>query len=53
MPTNADYASVAEELDSGQFDKGLWTKLFAETDGDENRTRARYIKERVANIQRS
>lgn len=47
-PTNDDYQYAAEELDTGYIDKGLWARLFSETDGDENRTRARYIKERVA-----
>jgi hypothetical protein len=47
-PTNDDYQYAAEELDTGNIDKGLWARLFSETDGDENRTRARYIKERVA-----
>ena len=47
---NKDYEVAAEELDSGNVDKGLWSRLFSEADGDENRTRARYIKERVTTM---
>jgi len=53
LTTNDDYATAADEIDSGNVDKGLWSKLFAEADGDENRTRARYIKERVAMMRSS
>lgn len=48
--SNSDYASVANEIASGNIDQGLWTRLFVETDGDENRTRARYIKARIASL---
>ena len=51
--SNNDYAYAAEEIDSDKIDKGLWARLFSEADGDENRTRARYIKERVAMMRRS
>lgn len=44
------YALIAEELDSGEIDKGLWTRLYAETGGNENRTKARYIKQRVERL---
>ncbi len=47
-PSNSDYARIADEITSGNIDQGLWTRLFVETDGDENRTRARYIKARIA-----
>ncbi len=47
---NAIYAAIAEELKSGNTDQGLWTRLFAECDGDENRTKARYIQHRVKRI---
>ncbi len=49
-PSNSDYAYVANEITSGNIDQGLWTRLFVETDGDENRTRARYIKARIASL---
>ncbi len=48
--SNSDYARIANEITSGNIDQGLWTRLFVETDGDENRTRARYIKARIASL---
>lgn len=47
---NAIYAVIAEELKSGNTDQGLWTRLFAECDGDENKTRARYISHRARQL---
>ena len=50
---NDVYQYAAEEIESGNIDKGLWARLFSEADGDENRTRARYIKERVTMMRSS
>lgn len=47
---DAIYASIANELESGATDKGLWIRLFAECDGDENRTRVAYIKQRAEKL---
>lgn len=44
------YADIAAELESGDTDKALWTRLFAECDGDENRTRVAYIKQRASKL---
>lgn len=44
---DAIYTIVAEELDSGKTDKGLWTRLFAECGGDEKQVKALYITRRV------
>jgi len=44
---NAIYTAIANELESGQTDKGLWTRLYAENDGDEKKTRVAYIKLRA------
>jgi len=44
------YAEIAMEIDGGHADKGMWTRLFAELDGDENKVKAAYIKERAKNI---
>ena len=52
-PDDQTYARVAEEMESGQIDKGLWTRLFAENDGDEPKTRAAYIRHRVQQLSRS
>ena len=42
------YSDIAQEIDSGKYDEGLWARLYAETDGDEAKTKARYIKERYS-----
>lgn len=54
IPTNisnldedAIYTILAEELESGKTDKGLWTRLFAECGGDEKQVKALYITRRV------
>lgn len=41
------YGIVANELETGNTDKGLWTRLYAEHDGDEKKTKIAYIKRRV------
>lgn len=40
------YAKVADELENGNIDKGLWTRLFTECNGDEKQTKILYIKQR-------
>ncbi len=47
---DAIYAQVADELDSGQIDKGLWTRLYADHEGAEVKTRVAYIRERSARL---
>ena len=44
------YEQVANEIDAGQLDRALWTKSFSKSGGDEQRTKARYIKERVSRL---
>lgn len=44
---NDAYDIIAEELASGNLDRGLWTRLFAECDGDETNTKVQYIKHRA------
>lgn len=41
------YELIAKEFDDELVDKSLWVRLFAETDGDENLTKARYIRARA------
>ena len=41
------YAQVAKEIESGNPDKGLWTRLWAECDGDDKKTKVIYIKQRA------
>ena len=47
---DAIYAAIGKELETGSTDKGLWTRLFAEYDGDENRTKVVYIKQRAEKL---
>jgi len=47
---NAIYAQIANELDTKSEDKGLWTRLFADSDGDEKKTKVLYIKHRAAQL---
>ena len=47
---DAIYAAIAKEIKTGATDEGLWTRLFAECDGDENKTKVAYIKQRAERI---
>ena len=40
------YELISEEIESSSTKKGLWTKAFSESEGDEQKTRALYIKYR-------
>lgn len=44
------YASIAMELETGETDKGLWTRLFAECSGDEKQIKVLYIKQRAERL---
>lgn len=44
------YAAIAHELETGGIDKGLWTRLFAECDGDDRRTKVLYIRQRAERL---
>lgn len=44
------YAKIAEELETKATDKGLWTRLFAESGGDEKQTKVLYIKQRAERL---
>lgn len=44
---DAIYETVANEVESGNTQKGLWTRLYVENDGDDNNTKLQYIKERA------
>jgi hypothetical protein len=48
LDENAIYASVAEEIESGNTEKGLWARLYAQCDGDDRCTKVQYIKQRAA-----
>ena len=44
------YELAYEEIESGNLKKGLWAKAFSESEGDENKTKALYIKYRFDQI---
>lgn len=44
------YAKVAEELESGEMDQGLWTKALAHNEFDEAKAKADYVETRVAQM---
>lgn len=44
---NKIYAQIDEEIDSKEMDKGLWTRLWAECDGDDKQARVKYIRRRA------
>ncbi|CAN1564383.1 RDD [Burkholderiaceae bacterium] len=44
------WEQAANELESPQRKVGLWAKCFAETNGDENKTKVEYLKQRVAQL---
>jgi hypothetical protein len=44
------YEMVANEIDEGSISKGLWTRLYLEAEGDENKTRFLYIKHRSSDL---
>lgn len=43
---NKIYEKISEEIDSSTIDKGLWLKLLAEGDGNIDKAKIQYIKER-------
>lgn len=50
MKTDEIYRIIAEEIRDGKQDVPTWTHAFADADGDESRTRARYIRLRLAQL---
>ena len=50
LPDDTAYEVIAKEVEAGQIEKGLWTRLFAENEGNEQKTRAAYIRERALKV---
>jgi hypothetical protein len=46
----AFYAMAADEIASGQVNRGIMSKAYSDSEGDEKRTKALYIKLRVAQL---
>ncbi|WP_128106562.1 hypothetical protein [Azoarcus sp. DN11] len=44
------YCQIADELETGSYDKGLWIRLFGECGGDEKQTKVMYIKQRAERL---
>lgn len=44
------YEEIASEMETGKTEKGLWTRLFAECNGDEQKTKVLYIKQRAEKL---
>ena len=44
------YEIVAEEISREQRNEGLWLKAMAETEGDENKTKAKYVEFRIQSL---
>ena len=44
---NNAYAASMAEIEEGRLDKGVWARAFAESDGDESKAKAAYIRARV------
>lgn len=51
MPSNSHFASALRELVEKRPRQGLFARCFAEADGDEAKTKARYISLRAAEIE--
>lgn len=50
MSEDEIYEKIMNEIDNDQKVKSLWAKAFAESDGDENKAKALYIKLRLQSI---
>lgn len=52
MPEIEDrlYEQIAQEIESNAVDKGIWTKAFAQSGGDDKLTRVAYIKARFEKL---
>jgi hypothetical protein len=46
------YEQVWKEIEKNKTDIGLWAKCFASCEGDENKTKALYIKKRISVIKK-
>lgn len=52
MPEIEDrlYEQIAQEIETNAVDKGIWTKAFAQSGGDDKLTRVAYIKARLEKL---
>ena len=50
MTDDEIYECIANELESGNYMRALWTRLYAENDGNDAKTKARYIEQRFSQL---
>ncbi len=50
MSNDEIYEQIDKELNGGGLIRGLWTRVYAEVDGDEAKAKARYIKARAEQL---
>ncbi len=50
QPSITDWELALDEYNGSKRNNGLWAKIFAENNGDENSTKAEYLKIRAAEI---
>ena len=47
---NRLYEQIAQEIETNTVDKAIWTRVYAQTSGDEKQTRVAYIKARLEKL---
>jgi hypothetical protein len=52
MADESIYAQIADELEHGTPDRALWTRATADSDGNADKTKAVYIRLRLADLKR-
>lgn len=52
IPEEELYAQVYEEVSRNEIQRGVWARAWSESEGDEQRARARYLKLRVDQLRR-
>lgn len=52
LPVDEDaiYEAISNEVESASMKMGLWTRLYADNDGDEVKTKVAYIRHRAADL---
>ena len=50
MTEDEVYEIIDIEINTGQLNRAIWTRAFADADGDESKAKARYIKLRAAQL---
>ncbi len=53
MREDEAYEKIDKEITSGELVRSVWTRAYADADGDESKAKARYIKERFSQIMRN